>query len=183
MSATANKTPVHSLMACLLPDAVFDKVTDIKADWLIDQEIIGVALDVDNTIAKYSESLPAPEIVRWMESLRNAGIRTVIVSNSRKENRVPDISRALGLPYIVKAGKPSRKGFLRAAEIIGTEPEHIAAIGDQIFTDVLGAKRAGCKAYIVYPRGINESPWFSVRRWIETPFIRIASKSMKGETR
>ena len=111
MSATANKTPVHSLMACLLPDAVFDKVTDIKADWLIDQEIIGVALDVDNTIAKYSESLPAPEIVRWMESLRNAGIRTVIVSNSRKENRVPDISRALGLPYIVRRENRAGRDF------------------------------------------------------------------------
>lgn len=182
MSTSVFLSPITSLKAHLLPDAVFDSVTDIKSDWLIKQEIIGIALDVDNTIAKYSEHLPAPEIVNWMESLRNAGIRSVIVSNSRKEKRVPDISRALGLPYIVKAGKPSRKGFLRAAELLDTEPKHIAVIGDQIFTDVLGAKRAGCKAYIVYPRGINESPWFSIRRWIETPFIRLATKSLEGES-
>ena len=38
----------------------------------------------------------------------------------------------------------------------------MAVIGDQIFTDVLGAKRAGCKAFLVNPRGIDESPWFSI---------------------
>ena len=168
-------------MTHFLPDAVFNSVTDIKADWLIKNNIIGLALDVDNTLAKYSEDMPAPEIVEWIDQLREAGIRSVIVSNSRRETRVPAISRALGLRYIVKAGKPSRKGFLRAAELLGLEPANIAAVGDQIFTDVLGAKRAGCKALIVYPRGITESPWFVLRRWIETPFIWMAEKSLKGK--
>jgi HAD superfamily phosphatase (TIGR01668 family) len=181
LSALASSTTSSSPMANFLPDAVFDKVTDITADWLLGRKILGIALDVDNTIAKYSESLPAPEIVSWIETLRNTGIRTVIVSNSRKGKRVPDISKALGLPYIVKAGKPSRKGFIQAAELIGTETKNMAVIGDQIFTDVLGAKRAGCKAFLVNPRGIDESLWFSIRRWFETPFIRIAVKSMRGE--
>jgi HAD superfamily phosphatase (TIGR01668 family) len=165
----------------LLPDAVFHSVTDIKPEWLINQKIIGLALDVDNTIAKYSENTPAPEIIAWMKRMREAGIQSVIVSNSRRETRVPVISKALGIEYIVKAGKPSRKGFVRAAEIMGLKTENIAVVGDQIFTDVLGAKRSGCKALIVYPRGISENPWFTVRRWIETPFILIAEKSLKGK--
>jgi len=169
-------------MTHLLPDAVFHSVTDITADWLLQNEIIGLALDVDNTLAKYSEDMPAPEIVEWLSKMREAGIRSVIVSNSRRETRVPVISQALGLKYIVKAGKPSRKGFLKAAELLGLEPANIAVVGDQIFTDVLGAKRAGCKALIVYPRGISESLWFVVRRWIETPFIRMAERSLKGKT-
>jgi HAD superfamily phosphatase (TIGR01668 family) len=168
-------------MTHFLPDAVFDSVTDIRADWLRENGIIGLALDVDNTIAKYSEDLPAPEIVEWLGGIKNAGIRCVIVSNSRRKKRVPDISRALDLRYIVRAGKPGRKGFVKAAELLGADPREIAAVGDQIFTDVLGAKRAGCKALLVYPRGISESPWFVIRRWLETPFIRMAERSMESK--
>jgi HAD superfamily phosphatase (TIGR01668 family) len=169
-----------SIKSFFLPDAVYDKVTDIEAKTLVEMGIRGLALDVDNTIAKYSEDQPAPEIISWIKKLREEGFSLVIVSNSRKQERVPKISRALDLQYIVRAGKPSRRGFIEATRILDMEPKDVAVVGDQIFTDVLGAKRAGCKAIIVYPRGISENPLFRLRRLIETPFIRIAKKSLKG---
>lgn len=168
-----------SIKSFFLPDAVYDKVTDIEVESLVEMGIQGLALDVDNTIAKYSEDLPAPEITRWIGQMRDEGFPIIIVSNSRKEKRVPNISRALGLPYIVKAGKPSRRGFIEATRILELDPQKVAVIGDQIFTDILGAKRAGCKAIIVYPRGISENPFFRLRRLVETPFIRLAEKSLK----
>jgi len=167
-------------MSCpFLPDGVFQNITEIEPAWLIRYGIRGLALDVDNTIAKYSEDLPAPEVAEWLRRVGDAGIRAVIVSNSSHANRVPDISRALGIDYIIRAGKPRRRGFRWASEVLGIAPEHIGVIGDQIFTDVLGAKRAGCQALIVYPRGMFESPWFKVRRWIETPFVRLGARGMR----
>lgn len=167
------------MSSLFLPDGVFQNITDIDPAWLIRYGIRGLALDVDNTIAKYSEAAPAQEIVDWLRRVGDTGIRAVIVSNSSHANRVPDISRVLGIEYLIRAGKPSRRGFRWAAEILGVAPEHLGVIGDQIFTDVLGAKRAGCQALIVYPRGMLESPWFRVRRCIETPFIRLGEKTMR----
>ena len=79
MSALASSTTSSSPMANFLPDAVFDKVTDITADWLLGRKDLRIALDVDNTIAKYSESLPA---------LRNRQL-----DRDAEEHRYPDSHR------------------------------------------------------------------------------------------
>lgn len=158
----------------LTPDAEFSDVCDISAEWLRSHGVRAVALDMDNTIAKYSESAPSAEASAWLKSLKNAGIRAVIVSNTHRPARVEAVAQALGIGYRAKCGKPSAKGFLWAAEHLGVKPGEIMAIGDQIFTDVWGAKRAGCMAAIVYPRGMSENFLFRVRRAAELPFIALS---------
>ena len=165
----------------LIPDAEFKSVTDISIKFLKSHGIRGLALDLDNTLSKYSESIPSCEVCAWLSGLRSHGISTVVVSNSHKPERVGKACAALGVEYHIKSNKPSRKGFRWAVMTMGLKPHEVAAVGDQIFTDVLGAKRAGCKAIIVYPRGMDENFLFKLRRIVELPFIRRARYTKDGQ--
>lgn len=160
----------------LIPDAEFADVCDISAEWLASKGIRAVALDMDNTLAKYSERDPSPEVAAWLESLRASGIGAMIVSNTHRPARVERHAKALGVEYLSHAGKPSRKGFRLAAEKLGVRPSEIMAIGDQVFTDIWGAKRTGCAAVIVYPRGMEENVFFRLRRAVELPFIALCKE-------
>lgn len=164
-------------MRCnLIPDAEFHSVTEIQPEWLTGRDIRVVALDMDNTLARYSESEPADDVLAWLRSVRQSGIFTVLVSNTRNIKRVKIMCEKLGLEYFRhRARKPSPLAFLWPTEVFNVQPQQIAAIGDQVFTDVLGANRAGCLSVIVYPRGMDENPLFRLRRFIEKPFIRKAA--------
>ena len=164
-----------------IPDGVFRDVTDIPESWFLSRGIEGIVLDIDNTIAKYSEILPPKSSLDWLGRIRDAGIKAVVVSNNKHSGRVQKMSEAMGVRYIYRASKPSKKGFEWAAKAMGIPLKKIAAIGDQIFTDICGAKRSGCYAVIVYPRGIDENFLFRLRRAVEIPFISVARKKVERE--
>ncbi|MDR1116859.1 MAG: YqeG family HAD IIIA-type phosphatase [Oscillospiraceae bacterium] len=163
----------------LIPDFVFQNIEDIEVGFLRGNGIKGVAVDIDNTLAKYSESIPSGEVLRWCGEIKAGGIALCIISNSRRGERAKEIGGAVSCGYIHNAKKPLGKGFVWAAKTMGLPPEEICVIGDQIFTDVLGAKRAGMKACAVYPRGMGENPLFKLRRFLEAPFINRAAKANK----
>lgn len=162
---------VMSVFSKLIPEAEFHSVCDISADVLREMGVKAVALDNDNTLAKYSEGAPSPEVKAWMDGIRAAGIGAVIVSNTHHPARLGRIADELGIAWRDRCAKPSTKGFRWAAETLGVQPRELLSIGDQVFTDVLGAHRAGAKAAIVYPRGMSENFLFRVRRFFELPFI------------
>lgn len=162
---------VMSVFSKLIPEAEFHSVCDISPELLRNMGVKAVALDNDNTLAKYSEGTPSPEVKAWTDRLRDAGIGLVIVSNTHHPARLSRIADELGIAWRDHCAKPSAKGFRWAAETLGVQPSEMLSIGDQIFTDVLGAHRAGARAAIVYPRGMDENFLFRVRRFFELPFI------------
>lgn len=143
--------------------------------WLTPQRLrkAGIKLvlaDLDNTLAPYEEGLPSPTLRRWKEELEENGITLFVVSNSRKSRRCPDFCQALGIPYVRHAGKPGTKGFLQALSGTGVSPDQAIMVGDQIFTDILGANRAGIPSVLVRPMAWGKNPLRRVRYAIETPF-------------
>lgn len=129
-----------------------------------------VLADLDNTLAPYEESLPSPALRAWKEELEENGVTLFVVSNSRKSRRCPDFCEALGIPYVRHAGKPGTKGFLQALSETGVSPDQAIMVGDQIFTDILGANRAGIPSVLVRPMAWGKNPFRRVRYAIETPF-------------
>src|SRR5699024_12325217 len=53
--------------------------------------------------------------------------------------------------YINNANKPSTKNYIRAMELMGTDRSNTVFVGDQLFTDVWGAKRTGIRSILVKP--------------------------------
>lgn len=164
-------------MACpLVPRRVIDSIYDLEPRKLRSQGIRLVLCDLDNTLAPYEESLPSPALRAWKEALEKEGVTLFVVSNSRKSRRCPDFCEALGIPYVRHAGKPSRKGFREALAAAGVSAEETLMVGDQIFTDVWGANRAGVASVLTKPLAWGRNPLRRVRYAIETPFRMLGER-------
>ena len=125
----------------------------------------GVIFDVDNTLVPHGA--PADERARALfERLHGLGLGTVLLSNN-KEPRVKSFADDVGADYIFKAGKPKRKGYEKAMERMGTRPETTLFVGDQLFTDVWGAKKAGITSYLVRPIDPREEIQIVLKRYLE----------------
>ena len=68
--------------------------------------------------------------------------------------------------------KPRAYGYRLASEEMQLPMECIAAIGDQVFTDVWGARRSGCFAILTKPlhKG-GEGFFIALKRIFEKPFV------------
>jgi hypothetical protein len=163
----------------LIPKYAFRHVTDITIDFLRRQSVKFLMLDLDNTIARYDESLPSGEISRWAEELQNGGVTLFIVSNSILKGRVEAFAEAMGIGYIKGANKPSVKGIFRAMETAGFIAAESALAGDQIFTDTLAANSAGALSLIVRPRS-RQNPLLALRYGIELPFRAFCKNKLYG---
>ena len=102
--------------------------------------------------------------------LEAAGIRLFLLSNSRKPGRAKNFAEKLGIPYQGHSGKPKRAGYRRAMERMGAAPEETVMVGDQIFTDTLGANNAGVVPLLVEPIRLAGNPGRYVRYAAEAPF-------------
>lgn len=69
--------------------------------------------------------------------------------------------------YIFKAGKPLKKNYLKAMEMMGTGKDNTLFVGDQLFTDVWGAKRTGIHNILVQPIDKKEEIQIVLKRYLE----------------
>ena len=122
------------------PDLYLNSVIDINATLLKKNKLEALILDVDNTLIDYYKNL-IEGAEDWCENLKSEGIKCIILSNSNKKEKVETVAKKLGIKYIMFVKKPLKSGFKRALEKLEMKPEQVAVVGDQIFTDVIGAKR------------------------------------------
>lgn len=161
---------VRSLACPLAPCRVINSIYDLEPRELRAQGIRLVLCDLDNTLVPYEESFPSPALRAWKEKLEENGVTLFVVSNSRKSRRCPNFCEALGIPYVRHAGKPGTKGFREALERTGLPASQAIMVGDQIFTDIWGANRAGVSSVLVKPISWGKNPLRRVRYAIEAPF-------------
>lgn len=148
------------------PDAIFNKVTDISVDFLKENHIKGVILDVDNTLLNLDEEM-LPGVKEWVKSLKDNDFKVCIASNSVKKSKLDRVSKELGLKYIRWSLKPLKRGLKKALRIINLQNKEVAEIGDQYFTDVIGAKRMKMFSILTKPIS-DEKHWINkVKRKIE----------------
>lgn len=153
-----------------IPDQVYKHITEIVPKALVSRGIKLLLADLDNTLAQYGQNEPDAAVVEWRVRLRDAGVTLFLLSNNRRPTRVGQFAKALGAPVLGHANKPSTRGYRAAMERMGCGPEETAMVGDQIFTDILGAKRVGILALLVEPMECKGNPGRCLRYAVETPF-------------
>ena len=134
----------------------------------------GIIFDVDNTLVPHGAPADARSIGLF-ERLRAMGFSTCILSNN-KEPRVAPFAGQVKSPYIFKGGKPSVKGYERAMEVMGTGRENTLFIGDQLFTDVWGARRTGLYSILTKPMDPHEEIQIVFKRYLEAVVLRAYKK-------
>jgi HAD superfamily phosphatase (TIGR01668 family) len=134
----------------LLPDQLVNTVYDIDLDALKERGIRGIITDLDNTLVSAHTPLATPELIAWLEKVRQAGFLVVVLSNNNSE-RVARFAEPLGIPFIPAARKPMSGAFRRALALLKLEPGQAVVVGDQMLTDILGGRRMGLHTILVTP--------------------------------
>ena len=154
----------------LIPRGVYPAVTHISPRALAEKGVRLVLADLDNTLVPYRVTEPSRAVRQWRDALAAEGIALFLLSNSRKPGRPHSFAQKLDIPCIGHAGKPKREGFFRAMERMGVTPDQTVMVGDQIFTDVLGANRSGVTPLLIRPIRLAGNPGRYLRYWGEAPF-------------
>lgn len=169
------------MLSKLLPYQIFDKFDDIPPEYLVSRGVKFLFSDVDNTLAPYEVPEPDDRIRAWLDSLKNAGITVVLVSNNHSD-RIELFNRTLGLAAYADCKKPGKKRLGEIMKSHGAVAKNSAFLGDQIFTDVLSARNLGIKiALLVPPIKDKLTLFFRFKRWMEKPIIRKYYKIHGGE--
>jgi uncharacterized protein len=157
---------VRSRPRFLKPDLLVRGLAEVRLDTLRSWGVRGIIIDLDNTLVRYDNRTLAPEIQAWVEAALAARFRLVLLSNNFEE-RVAAIGSHLGVPTVSNALKPLPTGFVRALRVLQTKRRETVVIGDQLFTDVLGAKMAGLRAILTEPLVDRDFPATRVLRMLE----------------
>ena len=136
----------------LYPNIILNNIKEITIELLKENNINALILDVDNTLIDYDKNF-AEGTIEWVENLKQNGIKLYILSNSNKQKKVKMVSDKLKIAYKHFAKKPLKSGFLKVQKILEENPENIAVVGDQIFTDIIGGNR--CKMFTILVEPIN----------------------------
>ena len=160
----------------LIPRGVYPSFSHLDPAALAAKGIKLVLADLDNTLVPYKVPAPTQEVVDWKNALESQGIQLFILSNSRKPGRAQRFAEALGVPFQGHSGKPKKAGYLRAMERMGAKPEETVMVGDQIFTDILGANNAGVIPLMVEPIRLAGNPGRYIRYAVEIPFRNLGKR-------
>lgn len=148
----------------------YETILDITPGTLAEMGVNALILDIDNTMTTHDNPVPTEGLFEWLSDMRRAGIKMIIVSNNHQP-RVEPFADLIGVDFVCEGAKPLPKGYRQAAERLGVPKERICTIGDQIFTDILGAGIFGIKSILVRPIEHEKTLFFKIKRAAEKPFL------------
>ncbi len=152
-------------MGSLYPTVRTGSAYTINYEKLYKLGIRGIIFDIDNTLVPHDA--PADDRSRALiKRIHEAGIKTIILSNNGQK-RVKSFADEVGCAYIFKAAKPKTEGFLLSMKKLGTGRKSTILIGDQLFTDVWGASRAGIRSILVKRISFHERYYIHLKRILE----------------
>lgn len=147
------------------PDLYLDSAYQIDFGEYYRKGYRGVIFDIDNTLVPHGAPADARSI-ELIGRLKEMGFGVIFLSNN-KEPRVKMFNDVVHAEYIYKAGKPGKKGYLKAMEMMGTDRETTLFVGDQLFTDVWGARNTGIFSILVHPIDKKEEIQIVLKRYLE----------------
>ncbi len=167
-------------MTRFYPKKYLNKITDIDLNFLHENDLKGILIDIDNTILTY-DGKTVENLEKWIENLKKNNIKICILSNTNNKEKAKKISKMLGVQYIYFAKKPLKFGFNKAKKILELDSKNIAVVGDQVLTDVFGANRSNMYSILVKP--LNEKDIFITRfnRMIEKRILKRYLENNKSE--
>ena len=161
------------------PDEYMASTYVIPFEKLYEEGYRGVIFDIDNTLVPHGA--PADERAeKLFRRLKEIGFESCLISNNQ-EARVKMFNRNIGTKYIYNAHKPSTKNYIRAMEMMGTDRSNTVFVGDQLFTDVWGAKRAGIHNILVKPIHPKEEIQIVLKRYLEKVVLHFHKKGLKNK--
>ena len=147
------------------PDTTVSSTYAIDYEKLYEEGFRGILFDIDNTLVEHGKEATG-QAKKLFARLKKIGFECCLISNNKKK-RVHMFNEELGVHRVFNAHKPAKKGYYYAMELMNTRPENTVFVGDQLFTDIFGAKRIGLKNYLVKPINEKEEIQIVLKRKLE----------------
>ena len=153
------------------PEYLFQSVASITPEFLRQQGITALVLDVDNTLTGHNSHQLDDDVQHWLSAMRSAGIQLMIASNNTGR-RVQPFAQSIGLAFVANSCKPLSFGLKRACKEFGVPRSQMAIVGDQLFTDRAAGALFGIRALVVVPRSPDFKKGILFKRKLEQPFLK-----------
>jgi HAD superfamily phosphatase (TIGR01668 family) len=164
---------------CFYPDRFYESAYSIEYEQLYSKGYRGIIFDVDNTLVEHGAPVNG-QASELFAKLHAMGYDTCIISNNSEE-RVKPLADKVNSKYVSKAGKPSPKNYHRAMELMNTAQDTTFFVGDQIFTDIWGANRAGITSMLVRPIAKHEEIQIVLKRYLERIVLFFYKRYLKKQ--
>ena len=159
------------------PDRYVASTYVIDFEKLYEEGYRGLIFDIDNTLVPHGAPADARAIALF-DRLKKIGFKCCLISNNQ-EPRVKMFNEPIQVDYVYNAHKPSTSNYRYAMEIMGTDETNSVFIGDQLFTDVWGAKRTGISNILVKPIHPKEEIQIVLKRYLEKIVLYFYARSKK----
>lgn len=153
------------------PDRFAPRLCDVPLAELEAAGIRGLIIDLDNTVVSWGGSEIAREHLAWVADARDRGFRMIMLSNNFSD-RVTEVATQMDIPFVASALKPLPTGFLAALRRLRLPRRQVAVVGDQLVTDVLGAKLCGLYSILTEPLARRDHPVTGFFRFLERWMLR-----------
>ena len=163
------------------PDETVSSTYDINYEKLFADGYRGLLFDIDNTLVKHGEGAD-DRAKKLFLRLKEIGFECCLISNNKKR-RVHMFNEDIGVHSVFNAHKPAAKGYYYAMELMNTNLNNTVFIGDQLFTDIFGAKRIGMKNYLVSPINKREEIQIVIKRKLENVVLSEYRAKIKAKLR
>ena len=130
-------------MAVFKPTGTLHCVTELTPELLKALNVHMIVLDVDNTMSPHGSQTPFPGVRAWAQSVTASGVKLIVVSNNYKKRVAP---------FAAQFNLPRRECLV---------------VGDQIFTDILGANLCGMRSVLLDPLSPDPSATVRFKRSLE----------------
>ena len=162
-------------MNLFIPDIYVKNVFNLDFKKLKDNGIKCILFDLDNTLALISEDKPSNEVKDLFARIDDLNMKAIIVSNSRKQ-RVAPFKELLNVDSAYMSMKPLRHKYNKILKMYKYDVSEVAAVGDQILTDVLGANKVGITSIFVDKLSHEDKIFTKINRKIEKMILKRLNK-------
>lgn len=163
------------------PCEYVESVFTIDYEKLYNKGYRGLIFDIDNTLVPHGNDSEerVDALFSW---LHNLGFQTLLLSNNDEE-RVKRFLKNISSLYICDAQKPKPENYCKAVEMLDMKKEETVCIGDQVFTDILGANLSGLDSILVRFIGYDTETKIGIRRTVEKLLLKFYSYNKKCQNR
>lgn len=169
------------MLKVFYPYEYVESVFSIDYIKLYDKGYRGIIFDIDNTLVHHGDD-STEEIDELFRTIQNIGLKTLLLSNNDRE-RVKRFLVNIESLYICDARKPDVTNYLKAVEMMGIKKNEAIFIGDQVFTDIVGANRSGIANILVKYIRLSEDAKIGKRRQLENIILKCYKRDKKAQNR
>ncbi len=152
-------------MENFIPDIYQKNIYDIDYHKLKKRGIKCLLFDLDNTLVPVKTDTPTKKVKELFHFLET-DFKVIIISNSNRKRLIP-FKEGLNVDVAASAHKPFKKKYLKIMATYKFKEHEIAAIGDQLLTDIYGANKIGITSILISPIGEYEKFGTKINRFFE----------------